>query len=203
MTNVYRKMGFVLAGMTLLAFASIAVAAAEPSYVRQDLDLSKYNKFQLRTLNMDNIQVLKPVWEDDPEDWSFQPGDREAVQEMFRTIMIHELSRDGGYPVVAERGEDVMTLEVEVLSITPYVKPGTKGQSGDFVIETLGSGEVVVSAEFRDSITRELLILLEGERPIGTEYREVSRENHEENIRQLFTKWGQRVRAAMDKAHGK
>jgi len=203
MYNVYRKMGFVLAGMALLAFASMAVAAPEPSYVRQDLDLGKYTRFQLRALNMDNIQVLKPAWEDDPEPWSFQPGDREAVQQMFREIMTRELSGDEGYPVVEERGEDVMTLEVEILSITPYVKPGTKGQSGGFVIETLGSGEVVVSAEFRDSITRELLILLEGERPIGTEYREVSRENHEENIRQLFTTWGQRVRAAMDQAHGR
>ena len=203
MYNVYRKIGSVLAGMALLALASMAIAAPEPSYVRQDLDLSKYTQFQLRSLNMDNIQVLKPVWEDDPEPWSFQSGDREAVQQMFREIMTQELSKDGGYPVVEERGEDVMTLEVEILSITPYVKPGTKGEGGGFVIETLGSGEVVVSAEFRDSVTRELLILLEGERPIGTEYREVSRENHEENIRQLFTTWGQRVRAAMDQAHGK
>jgi len=203
MQNVYQKMGLVLASAALLAFTAAAMAAPEPSYLRKDLDLGKYGRFQLRTLNMDNIQVLKPVWEDDPEEWSFQPGDKEAVQQMFRDIMAQELSKDGGYPVVEERGDDVMTLEVEILSITPYVKPGTRGQSGGFVVETLGSGEVVVSAEFRDSVTRELLILLEGERPIGTEYREVSRENHEENIRQLFTTWGQRVRAAMDQAHGK
>lgn len=203
MKTVYRKIGFVVCSAALLGFAGAVLAAPEPAYVRHDLDLSKYSKFQLRTLNMDNIQVLKPAWEDDPEPWSYQPEDREAIQMMFRSIMSEELSKDGGYRVVAERGDDVMTLEVELLSITPYVKPGTKGEGGGFVISTLGSGEVVVSAEFRDSITRELLILLEGERPVGTEYREVSRANHEENIRQLFTSWGQRVRAAMDAAHGK
>ncbi len=203
MKTVYQKIGWVLCSMVLLTFVGAAMASAEPSYVRNDLDLSKYAKFQLRALNMDNTQVLKPVWEDDPEPWSFQPGDREAVQQMFRSIMTEELSKDGGYEVVEERGADVMTLEVELLSITPFVKPGTKAEGGGFVITTLGSGEVVVSAEFRDSVSREMLILMEGERPVGTEYRELSRENHEANIRQLFTTWGQRVRAAMDEAHGK
>jgi hypothetical protein len=204
MKGTDRNFCAALLGAALMVFSITSTAAgAEPDYMRHDLDLGKYNKFRLSTLSMDNIQVLKPEWEDDPEPWTFNPGDREATQKLFRDIMTEELSKEGGYPVVNERGDDVITLEVELLSITPYVKPGTVAQQGDFVISTLGSGEVVVSAEFRDSVTRELLVLIEGERTIGDEYKEVNRENHEANVRKLFMTWGKNVRAAMDKAHGK
>lgn len=203
MKVTYTNFRALLTGLVLAVVAATSWAGPEPSYIRHDLDLGKYAKFRLGALNLDNAQVLKPAWEDDPEPWTFQPGDREAVQKLFRDIMTEELSKDGGYPVVTDRGDDVMALEVEILSITPYVKPGSVAEQGGFVVSTLGSGDVVVSAEFRDSTTRELLILLEGERTIGDEYREVSRENHEENVRKLFTNWGQRIRRAMDEAHGK
>ncbi len=51
--------------------------------------------------------------------------------------------------------------------------------------------------------TRELLILVEGERTIGDEYKKLSRENHIANIKSLFATWGKKVRKALDKAHGK
>lgn len=117
--------------------------------------------------------------------------------------MQKELETKGGYALVADPAADVLRVEVELLSITPYVKPGTPAKDGEFEVSTLGSGEVVVSAEFRDSTTRELLILVEGERPIGEKYKELSRENHTKNVKGLFAKWGKVVRKALDKAHGK
>jgi hypothetical protein len=203
MKFINHKICALLAGLVTLASSAPVMAGDGPAYKRHDLDLSQYNKFRLSELSMENMQVLKPAWEDDPEAWTFPAGTRDEVQNLFREIMTEELSKDGGYPVVNDRGEDVITLEVELLSITPYVKPGTVSQSSGYVISTLGTGEVVVSAEFRDSVSRELLVLLEGERTVGDEYKEVSRENHEANVRKLFATWGQKVRAAMDEAHSK
>lgn len=117
--------------------------------------------------------------------------------------MQNELEAKGGYALVADPAADVLRIEVELLSITPYVKPGTPERVGDFKVSTLGSGDVVVSAEFRDSKTRELLVLIEGERTIGEEYRKLSPENHTKNVKGLFAKWGKVVREALDKAHGK
>ena len=113
----------LLAGLVGMVLSTSALAGTEPSYMRHDLDLTKYTKFRLNTLSLENIQVLKPIWEDDPEPWTFPEGTRTEVQNLYREIMTEELSRDGGYPVVSERGDDVITLEVELLSITPYVKP--------------------------------------------------------------------------------
>jgi hypothetical protein len=85
------------------------------------------------------------------------------------------------------------------LSITPYVKPGTAASDdSDYVISTLGSGDMVVSGELRDSVTGSLLVLVEGERQIGTEHKELSRKNHIENLESTFRLWGKTLRSWMD-----
>ena len=196
----------LIAGLMLVLFSSVLLAknTLPASYVKPDIDLSVYNKVMVRPLNMANIEVLKPAWEQDNDEvWSFQPGTAEAIQEWFLDAMQNEIEIKGGYALVSQPADDVMRIEVELLSITPYVKPGTQASDGDFEVSTLGSGDVVVSAEFRDSTTRELLILIEGERTIGDKYRKLSPENHTKNVKGLFAKWGKVVREALDKAHNK
>jgi hypothetical protein len=191
--------------MLLLVSGSLIAAKPLPaSYVKPGVDLSTYNKVLIRPLNMDNIEVLKPVWEQDNDEvWSFEPENAAAIQEWFMDAMLEEVEKKGGYPLVSQPDDDVIRIEVELLSITPYVKPGTPANDGKFKTQTLGSGDVVVSAEFRDSTTRELLILIEGERTIGTEYKKLSPENHTANIKGLFARWGKVIREGLDKAHNK
>ena len=177
-----------------------ARAPSGPNWVKPETDFSQYTKFRVMPLDISDVKVLKPVWEqDNPEEWEFTPGAGEAIQALYMDIISEELSKDGGYPVVANEGEDVLQLEVEFLSITPYVKPGTAADADKgFVISTLGSGDVVVSAELRDSVTGSLLMLVEGERKIGKEYKELSRENHIENLEATFRTWGRRLRGWLE-----
>lgn len=195
----------LIAGLILLLATGTLMAGNQPaSYIKPGIDLSIYKKVMVRPLNMDNIEVLKPAWEQDSDDeWVIKLEDRAAIQEWFLDAMQKELESKGGYAMVAAPAADVMRIEVELLSITPYVKPGTKASDGSFHISTLGSGDVVVSAEFRDSQSRELLILVEGERTIGDSYKELSRENHIANVKGLFARWGEKIRLALDKAHNK
>ena len=190
--------------MLILATGTLMAQTQAASYVKPDVDFSTYSKVLVKPLNMDNIEVIKPPWEqDNDEDWSFDPENRAAIQAWFMEAMKNEIETKGGYPLASESGDDVIRIEVELLSITPYVKPGTKSAESEHKISTLGSGDVVISAEFRDSTTRELLVLIEGERVIGEKYREVSKENHIKNVKGLFTKWGKKTREALDRAHGK
>ena len=204
MKRVFFTGSILIAGLMLLASGTLMAKTLPASYVKPGIDLSTYTKVMVRPLNIENIEVLKPVWEqDNDEEWSFQPEDAAAIQEWFMDAMQNELEKKGGYPLVSEPGADVMRIEVELLSITPYVKPGTPYNDGEYKIQTLGSGDVVVSAEFRDSTTRELLILIEGERTIGDKYKKLSPENHTKNVKGLFAKWGKVVREGLDKAHNK
>ena len=179
MKRVFSTGSKLITGLMLLLVAGTVIAknTTPASYVKPGIDLSVYTKVMVKPLNMDNIEVLKPAWEQDNDEvWSFNPEDRTAIQEWFLDAMQRELETEGGYALVSEAADDVLRIEVELLSITPYVKPGTSQGDSEYEISTLGSGDVVVSAEFRDSTTRELLILIEGERTIGEKYKELSRE---------------------------
>jgi len=196
----------LIPGLMLLLFAGslLAETTIPANYVKPDLNLSKYTRVMVKPLDISEIEVLKPAWEqDNPEEWTFEEGTGEAVQQLFMDAMHKELEQIGGYPLVTDAAADVLRIEVELLSITPYVKPGTRTGDEGYEIETLGSGELVVSAELRDSKTRELLILVEGERTIGDEYKKLTTENHTENLRKLFTTWGVKIREAMQHDHSK
>ena len=195
----------IFTGLVLILAAGALVAGEKPaSYVKPDVDLSVYKRVMVKPLIMDNMEILKPAWEqDNDEEWTPNPENRPMVQEWFMDAMQKELEEKGGYTMAGEPADDVIRIEVEILSVTPYVKPGTPFSDGQFEISTLGSGDVMVSAEFRDSTTRELLIVAEGKRTIGDEYKELNRENHIANIKSLFATWGKKVRKALDKAHGK
>jgi len=206
MKSVFSTGSKLITALLLVIVSSSLMAkdSTPASYVKPGIDLSSYTKVMVKPLNMDNIEVLKPAWEqDDSEDWVLDIDNHKVIQELFMDAMQKELETKGGYALVSDPAADVLRIEVEVLSITPYVKPGTPGNDGEFKIETLGSGDLVFSAEFRDSITRELLVLAEGERPIGEKYRKLSPENHLKNISSLFEKWGGKIRGAMDEGHAK
>ena len=176
----------------------MAASTIPATYVKPDLDLTKYKKVKVKPLDISNAEVLKPSWEqDNTEEWTFEEGVGEEIQKLFMDAMHEQLEHVGGYPIVTESGPDVLRVEVEVLSITPYTKPGSKSGDEGHQIETLGSGDLVISAEFRDSQTRELLILVEGERAIGDEYRTLSPENHIDNLKGLFSAWGEKIAAAL------
>lgn len=201
MNNLVSAGPKLLLGLMLLSFtASLAAETTTPAnYEKPGINLARYNKIMLKPLRIEDIEVIKPAWEqDDPEEWTFEEGSGEQVRKLFRDAMHNELEVKGGYPLVSESGDDVLRIEVELLSITPYVKPGTQTGDKGYEVETLGSGELVVSAEIRDSRTRELLILVEGERTIGDEYRKLSTENHIKNLTNLFSTWGMKIREALD-----
>jgi hypothetical protein len=200
MINVISTGRKLATGLMLLLFAGSLMAASTipATYVKPDLDLTKYKKVKVKPLDISNAEVLKPSWEQGTtEEWTFEEGVGEEIQKLFMDAMHEQLEHVGGYPIVTESGPDVLRVEVEVLSITPYTKPGSKSGDEGHQIETLGSGDLVISAEFRDSQTRELLILVEGERAIGDEYRTLSPENHIDNLKGLFSAWGVKIAAAM------
>lgn len=197
--NRYFRKSLILAA-SLLALVPLAAFAdnhvAELRWERDGIDYSAYEKVLVKPLNLDDVKVLKPTWEqDDPRVWSFEGGTGEEIQALFMEAMMEELGGEGGFALADEGGEGVLQIEVEVLSITPYIMPGSQSRSStSYEIFTLGSGDVHVSAELRDGSTGGVLMLIEGERQIGSEYKELTPENHRANLEQTFRDWGRKIR---------
>lgn len=188
----------------LFSTTSVADVELEPTWVKEGVNWSQYLKFKVKPLVVDDVKVIKPPYaEDDPSDWSLEIEDLELIQAMFRDIMSDVLEGNNGYPIVYADGRDVLRVEVEILSIMPWLKPGSESEMEGHQVKTLGSGEITARVELRDSRTRELLLLLEGEKAIGEKYKEFTFENNVANLEAMFTRFATRLRNSMDKVHGK
>jgi hypothetical protein len=199
------KRATLLASLSVMLFSGVTYAGEdllEPTWVRPDTDWTKYSAFLVKPLDIDDVKVLKPAWsQDDPEEWELKATNAGAIQAIFSKAMADTLQDDGGYPVVGEAADNALEVKVELLSITPWLKPGTGGMIDGHHVTTLGSGEINGRVELRDSETRELLMLIEGERAVGEEYVEFNAENNADNLHAMFSEFATRLRKSMDRVH--
>ena len=206
MKSQFLNRGKWLVALFAMVFSTVSMAdiQVEPTWVKDGVDWSGYSKFLVKPLNIDDVKVVKPPYaEDDPSEWTLDIQDLEGMQAIFRDIMKEVLERDGGYPLVYADGKDVLEVEVEILSIMPWLKPGAESEIEGHQVKTLGSGEITARAEIRDSSTRELLLLIEGDKAIGEKYKEFTRDNNISNVKFIFTRFATRLRNSMDEVHGK
>jgi len=199
--------GKLMVGIAVMLLSSALYAESaplEPTWVKPDVNWAQYSKFLITPLDVSDVKLLRPPWAlDDPKEWAIEDENLQLLQNIFRDIMRNTLEADGGYPVVHVAGDDVLQVEVELLSIMPYIRPGKRETSKGQQYVTLGSGEVNAKSEFRDSQTRELLLLLEGEKTVGQEYKEHTDVNIVANLEFMFGNFANRLRKAMDQVHGK
>jgi hypothetical protein len=206
MKSVFFSRGKLLAGLFAMAFstASLADIQLEPTWVKEGVDWTQYSKFEVKPLNISDVKVIKPPFAvDDTSEWTLDISDLEGMQAVFRDVMKATLSGNDGYPVVYADGKDVLEVEVEILSIMPWLKPGSDSTIDGHEVTTLGSGEITARVELRDSRTRELLLLIEGEKAVGQEYKQFTRDNNISNIDFMFSRFATRLRNSMDRVHGK
>jgi hypothetical protein len=206
MKSVINKRGKLLAGLFAMMFSTALVADVlpEPTWVKEGVNWTQYTKLQVQPLDISDVVVIKPPYAvDDPGDWTVDISDLEGLQAIFRDVMTEVLEGNGGYPVVYHDGKDVLEVKVEILNIMPWLKPGGDGNLDGYEVQTLGSGEITARVELRDSETRELLMLVEGDKAVGQQYKQFNRANNVSNVTAMFTQFANRLRGSMDQVHGK
>ena len=196
----------LIVGFIAMVFSMSATSQSkiEPTWEKEGVDWGQYSKFLVKPLIIDNVKLVRPpLAEDDPKEWVLEIESLEAIQAIFRDAMKDGLSSNDGYPVVYSDGKDVLEVEVEILSIMPWIRPGSGETKDGMQVTTMGTGEITASVELRDSRTRELLLLIEGDKAVGEEYKEFTTANNVANVENMFTRFATRLRNSMDKVHGK
>lgn len=167
----------------------------DPYYVNESADLGKYDKVLIDSLKVGYAKVVAPPWYEGEDKgvrkWQLTDKDIKFLRDAYRDAMTSALEDDDGYPVVETGGEDVIVLDIEIITLMPYARKGEK-------VETRGFGELRAQATLRDGATGELLAIFEGLQDVGSEYQPNSRLNAENNLRDLFDVWGMRMRKVMD-----
>jgi hypothetical protein len=197
--------GAIAVGLFALLWSATAMAQSvmQPTWSKDGVDWSQYTKYLVKPLVLDDVQLVPPPWAENPGEWKLEVQNPDMVQQIFRDAISAELA-DGGADVLADApGPGVLEVEVEILSVTPWLRPGSASQVDGMNVSTLGSGELSATVEMRDAQTRELVAMWAGERTVGDEYQEFTRKNNLNNLEKMFVGFAKRLDQALEQIHEK
>jgi len=196
--------GTLMAGVFLMIFSGAALAqqTMKPTWVKDGVDWSAYTKYLVKPLVLDDVQLVPPPWAENPQEWALEVRSPGTVQEIFRDAITSELSGGDTTMLAYAPAPGVLEVEVEILSVTPWLRPGSASKVDGMNVSTLGSGELSATVEIRDAQTRELLAMWAGETTVGNEYQEFTRANNLNNLEKMFVAFAKRLHAALDGVHG-
>ena len=202
------KAGLIARFITVLLLTGVASLAAADDlykiskaliqvYEKPGLDIGRYNAVMIDSLGVADARVIPPPWVEakdrNPKKWQLNSKDIQWLKDNYRAAMKEQIEAVGGYAVVSEPRPEALIVDVKIVSLTPYA------QRDEDVI-TKGTGELTIQAELRDSMTRELLAIYEGDQDVGSEYQQNVRMNKEHDANRLFAAWGEKVRLMMDES---
>jgi len=202
------KAGLIASSLVILALVSEASLsqtddlykiskALTQVYEKDGFDIGRYDQVMIDTLGVTDARVIPPPWVEgkdrNPKKWQLNSKDIQWLKDNYRAAMKEQIEAIGGYAVVSDPSPDAFILDVKIVSLTPYAQ-----RSEDVI--TMGTGEMTVQAELRDSMTGELLAIYEGDQDVGSEYQQNARMNKEHDANRLFAAWGEKVRLMMDES---
>lgn len=175
---------------------------AKMRWLKPGVDFSKYNKVMLDSVIF--------YFAEDSENKGIDAHDMIELTDACNMKIASALIQ-GGYPIVADPGPDVIRLRFAITDLKQS-RPTLSAISSVFPIG-LGisilkkgatgswSGSGATQAEFMaiDSMTHEVIAVAQDEKKAGFTERFSKWESTEE----AFKFWGERVRLFMDRAHGK
>jgi len=190
-------------GLVLLADRKIAAA-----YVDPDADFGAYNKIMM----LDCHVAFKKDWEKTHQSagshMRVSSSEMEKIKTevaiMFREVFAEELSKDGGYEIVDDAGEDVLLVRPAIIDLDISAPDTmTAGRSRTYTTE---SGAATVFVELFDSETGDILARAADRKVagrVGGYLSYTNRVTNQADARRMMRGWAKSLRERLDEYHGK
>ncbi len=180
----------------------------EAAYVDPDADFGEYNRIMM----LDALVAFKKDWQKNTSKTGSRhrvsANDMERIKTevaiMFREVFAEELSKDDGYEIVDEAGEDVLLIRPAIIDLD-IAAPDTPtaGRSRTY---TARSGAATLYIELYDSMTGDMLARAADRkvaRQTGGYLTYTNRVTNTADARRMFRSWARQLRSALDEFHGK
>ena len=190
-------------GLVLVADRSVAAA-----YVDPDADFGAYNKIML----LDCYVAFRKNWRRDQRRTgsmiTVTKGDMDRIKtgvaELFDEVFTEELSKDGGYEIVAAAGEDVLLVRPAIIDLDVTAPDtSTPGRSSTY---TTTSGAATIFIELYDSETGDILARAADRRiaqHMGGNLSYSNRVTNRADAKKMMRVWAKALRERLDEYHGK
>jgi hypothetical protein len=120
----------------------------------------------------------------------------------FQKVLVATLTK-GGYPIVAEDGEEVLRVTPALVNV--YINAPAKTGTDAYRYFTMESGRITMAMELRDSVTGQLLAraldTTTGKRTGQAQWSDSVSNSTE--AQQIFGEWADQLRKALDAVNGK
>jgi hypothetical protein len=185
-------------------------SSADMAYVDPNVDFSKYNKILLIPLAVDHVEIKQPsssgsMYRNKNREWELTDADKLKLQEAFHNAMVKQFADKGGYPIVTEPGDDVLTIQGTLLGIAPNSPKDdnlSRG-SGRSTTYSEGAGSMSVMVALGDSESGEVLGIMKDTRASASYWGRNNSVSNMSDVRSMFSSWALLIRKGLDEVHGK
>lgn len=180
--------------------------SARMVYIDPDIQFHKYTAIQLSPLGVDNVEIIQPTTSyplASNRNWELTDDDKKMLQRDFQQAMTKQLSENGGYPLVATAGDNVLRISAMLTRIAPTApKDDFKSRPpGRNKVFTEGSGKLGIAVVFSDSETGEVVALVKDIRSGSSVWGVNNNVVNGAEVRRIFTSWAMQIRAQLDREH--
>ena len=172
----------------------------DAAWVREDLDLSGYNKLMVKGLGIayravDWTGSARTAARRGETDFPITEENRAKLSKLFREEMLEEVAKNNRYSLSTTPGEDVLLLIGGLIDVVSHVPPEEIGRSRTFLRSV---GEATMVLELRDSLTGAILARAVDRRSASTFAHESSPGINRQDVKRLASSWGKLLRDRLD-----
>jgi len=164
----------------------------DAAWVRQDLDLSGYEKLLVQDAGI----TYRPVeWtgseraaaERGETEFPITEENRTKLAELFRAEILEEVAKNNRYTLSTTPGPDVLLLIGGLIDVVSHVPPEKPGRSNTYLRSI---GEATLVLELRDSLTGAILARAIDRRSATTFAHKSSSGLNRQDVKRLASSWG-------------
>jgi len=172
----------------------------DAAWVRNDLDLSGYDKLMVKGLGIayravDWTGSARAAARRGETDFPITEENRAKLSKLFREEMLEEVAKNSRYSLSTTPGEDVLLLIGGLIDVVSHVPPEEIGRSSTFLRSV---GEATMVLELRDSLTGAILARAIDRRSASTFVHESSPGINRQDVKRLASSWGRLLRDRLD-----
>ena len=181
---------------------AIAQPIFDGTFVAPDVDFAKHKKLIVESLDMDNVEILKPSSLNRTMDtpWVLSDKDKAYYRERYTQALIKNLVADGTYTTANTAAVDALTVRAKVLQIAPLAsKDDPQGRPQLMRVYSEGMGTMTLEITLYDSVSGKALGIITDKRDLGRIWEENNRATNNIQVKLAFDAWLRKLRTELDK----